>query len=359
MKRLQNKIAESRYALPLTALYALGVWLVGPPFRPPEGGNPGADLSSSLLPLPSYLLLLTSYLSPLFLAVSTYLMVELNNANALTRIYSRMVSCAFLVLTSLSPLFFRSLQCELLMLCVITFYTIILHTYQDKQSPGLTFYAFLALGTASVVYVKVLLFVPLLWLLMGTRLFDLSPRTFVASLLGLAAPWWFIVPWCYFSGETPWLADHFTALVTFEPPHDLLPSGAWGAFTPPLGERLRVGELCSGMAGRGSSLSLPFVLLLSLIGTVHYLRHSSQDKIRTQMIFEMIIILQLATAVFALVQPSEAPVLLAILIVNASVLIGHFIALTSTRLTNILFCLLVAASLLITASNLWMLSLPS
>ena len=32
------------------------------------------------------------------LAVSTYLMVEFNNVNALLRVYSRMISCAFLVL---------------------------------------------------------------------------------------------------------------------------------------------------------------------------------------------------------------------------------------------------------------------
>ena len=326
MKRLQNRIAESRYALPLTALYAIGVWQL-------------AGLTDQRL-----------YVQLATLAVSTYLMVELNNSNALIRIYSRMVSCAFLMLTAMVPFLFRSFPCELLMLCIITFYTIILQTYQDKHSPGLTFYAFLCLGIASVVYVKVLYFVPFIWILMASRLQAFSGRMLVASLLGLIAPWWFIVTWCFFNGDWTWLATHFEQLYTFEPPFGNLRSVADGVWPVAFSQQ--------PATGLQLLISIAFVLLLSLIGTVHYLRNNSRDKIRTQMIFEMIIILQLLTTAFAIVQPSQASMLLTILIINASVLAGHFIALTNTRLTNILFCLLVATCLLITAYNLWTPSLP-
>ncbi len=311
IKRLQNRIAESRYALPLAALYVMGVWYLY-----------GAVEQKLYIPFAT-------------LIVSTYLMVELNNANALIRIYSRMVSCSFLMLTTMASFLFSSLRCELVMLCVITFYTIILHTYQDKSAPGLAFYAFLSLGIASVIFVKILFFVPFLWLLMGFRLLAFSPRMFIASLLGLIAPYWFILPWCFYRGDLSWLTAHFTELTTFEQ--------LFGGLPMVVDEHLWI--------------TIAFVIFVSFIGIVHFLRNSSMDKIRTQMIYEMLIILQLLTITFAVLQPSQADVLLGILIINASILIAHFIALTNTKLTNIMFCILVTLVLLITGYNLWMPSL--
>ena len=69
IRRLQNQIAESRWALPLTAIYGAAiVVLLGAVER-------------------------QMWAQTALLALSTLLMVELNNANALIRIYSRMVSC--------------------------------------------------------------------------------------------------------------------------------------------------------------------------------------------------------------------------------------------------------------------------
>ena len=150
MKRFQNKVAESRYALTLMAIYALGVWYLG-------------GLVENQL-----------YLQLAFLGVSTYLMMEINNSNALIRIYSRMVSCSFLALTSMATFLFPSLRESIVQLCLITSYTIIFHIYQDKDSPGLMFYAFLCLGIASVLFIQVLYFVPLLWLLIGFKMMAFS-----------------------------------------------------------------------------------------------------------------------------------------------------------------------------------------
>ena len=74
VKRIQNKIADSRLALPVTAIYAVLVCLISG--------------------------FITQHLWAQFaiLIVSTYMMLELNNTNALIRIYSRMVSCSYLML---------------------------------------------------------------------------------------------------------------------------------------------------------------------------------------------------------------------------------------------------------------------
>ena len=75
-KRIQNTIAESRMTLPVTILIVAIIWA----FNGVVDNN--------------------VYYKLAFLSVSTYLMVELNNRNALIRVYSRMVSCSFAILTT-------------------------------------------------------------------------------------------------------------------------------------------------------------------------------------------------------------------------------------------------------------------
>ena len=193
MKRFQNRVAESRYALSLMVVYALGIWYLG-------------GLVERQL-----------YFQLAFLTVSTYLMMELNNSNALIRIYSRMVSCSFLALTTTATFLFPSLREALVQLCLITFYTIIFHTYQDKEAPGLTFYAFLCLGIASVLFVQVLFFVPFLWLLIGFKMMAFSFRMFCASLIGLLTPYWFLAPMSLFTGHFDAFVAHFIGIAQFRP----------------------------------------------------------------------------------------------------------------------------------------------
>lgn len=94
-KRLQNKIAESRWALPVITIYSLIACL--------SGGIVKEGL----------------WLQTGMLATSAYMMVELNNANSLIRIYSRMVSCSFLVMTVMSLFLFKALTTGVVQLCII------------------------------------------------------------------------------------------------------------------------------------------------------------------------------------------------------------------------------------------------
>ena len=135
------------------------------------------------------------YLQFAALMVSTFLMVELNNTNALLHIYSRMVSASFLALTCTAVFLFPSLRSSLCMLSFISFCTIIFHTYQDKESPGLTYFAFLCLGIASLMFIQVLFFIPFLWLMMRFKLMAFSWRMMWASLLGIITPYWFLIGW--------------------------------------------------------------------------------------------------------------------------------------------------------------------
>lgn len=328
MKRLQNRIAESHYALVFVALYALAVWYFGG-------------------------LVEHQYYVQLFcFVISSYLMVELNNSNALLRIRSRMVSCSFIVLMAMSSFLFPSLRSALVTLCFVTFYIIIFHTYQDHQSPGYTFYAFLALGIASVMLPQVVFFVPFIWLMMAFWLMAFSWRMWIASLLGLLAPYWFIVPWYIYSGLEDRLIAHVVSLITFTP--QTLPWGEQG-----WGSLLHSPQGASGWVSLLMLITFLFVFIIGLVGTVHFLRNASKDKIRTRMLYYIFISMFLLTVLFIIFQPQHFEALFGFMIVNASALIAHFIALTRTRFTNIAFFILIALVFLLTVCNLWMPSLLS
>ena len=72
------------------------------------------------------------------------------------------------------------------------------------------------------------------------------------------------------------------------------------------------------------------------------------------MLFEIFSVLALAAIVFMILQPQHIDYLLALLIVSTSPMIGHYIALTNTFITNISFYVMLVVALIITCVNLWM-----
>ena len=305
-RRLQNRIAEAKYTLPVVAVYAFFVCLA-------------TGLTEHELWAPFALL-----------ACSTFLMVELNNNNILIRIYSRMVSCSFLVLMVMCPFLLFSKEGSFVQFCFIVFYLLFFRAYQDKTASAWGFYAFAALGIASLFFVQILYFVPLLWLLMALNLMAFSGRTFSASLLGLIAPYWFVGAYEFFRGNYTSLPEHLSQLAVFSPSFDY-----------------------SQLDSHQITVFF-FVAVLSITGGIHFLRNSHQDKIRTRMLYEIFMVVEVAAIVFLALQPSHYDILIRIMIINASILIGHFLALTNTKVTNIAFFVILICTLIITAFNLWM-----
>lgn len=305
-KLLQNRISESKLALPVMSVYALCVWLACGLVEHQWWAQLGCFV------------------------LSTYLMVELNNVNALIRIYSRMVSCSFLALSCAACFLFPSLRGGVETLAMIAACSLLFHTYQDRQSAGLMFYAFACIGIASMAFVHVLFFLPVVWLLTLTCLQSLTWRSFFASLLGLVAPYWFVSCWLVWQQDFTPLVIHFAALAQFGPLFDFS--------VLPLHEVLLVVLLA----------------VIAVIGTVHFYRKSYNDRIRIRMLYQFFIGMDAAAFAFLCMQPQYDRGILHLLILNTSPLAAHFLALTSTRFTNALCCVLMSAIVLLTAYSLWM-----
>lgn len=281
-----------------------------------------------LVSLAAGLVMETPWLNFALLFVSVMMMVELNNSNALIRIYSRMVSCSFLVMTTMSLFLFRTIDVAVVQITFIAFLLFLLRSYQDSNATGLTFYAFCALGIASVVFPQILLFMPALWIVMATYIQNFSPRTFLSSIIGVIAPYWFVTAWLIYTGRYEWLGTHFISILQFGTPFYLadITLREW--------------------------LTFAFVSLCAFIGSIHFLAYSYQDRIRIRLIYEMLILLDGLTLFFALIQPQHFDCLLGMAIVLTAPIIGHWLALTSSRLSNFVSLLLMATACALTIYNM-------
>lgn len=265
--------------------------------------------------------------------VSSLMMVVLNNSNSLIRIYSRMVSCSFMMMVTMSSFLLHELSTSIVQLSFIAFFLFFFRAYQDRDDAGDVFYAFAALGLGSLVFVKVLWLVPVFIILLGTNVLALSGRTFCASLLGVSLPYWFVGAWSLMEGS-PWAwLDHFAGLKPALPLFDLTTLDIHRTIT------------------------FAIVAVLAVTGIIHFLRNSYRDKIRIRMIYETLIVVTLCLLFLILLQPQHFDPLLSMLIVTTAPLIGHYLALTHTKVTNISFFVIIIVVILATVFNLWMSSL--
>lgn len=308
-KRLQNRIAESRLTLPVTSVIMLALWLAG-------------GLVEKQL-----------YVRLALVGASTYLMMELNNRNALIRTYSRMVSCSFLALTTMAAFAFRSVETLGVQACMIMVYAILFSCYQDKTAYGKAFYAFFFLSVASTFFIQILFFIPFLWIFIRTNMMAFSIRILWSSLIGLLVPYWFLACYHVFNGDISLLVTHVSSIAQFSPlwKYDNIDEHRLATFV--------------------------FVTLISITGTIHFLRNSYKDKIRTRRIYEMLMMMNVLILLFIILQPQHIEELSALMIIHAGVLVAHFITLTNTKITNIAFYVLLSVWTVLTVYNIWMPSL--
>lgn len=304
-KTFQNKVAASRYALPVTATLAALVWVaVG-------------------------FLVANIWVQFAFTILSTLLMVELNNHNSLMRTYSRMVSCSFLVFITMTSLPTPSFKASIVTMCSIAFYLIIWNSYHDKRAAGWTFYAFFCVGLASMVFIQVGYFLPFLWLMMMVFTNSFSFRNFFASIIGLIMPYWFSAGYFAYTNNINGLISHFAEFINYQDLFDY------------------------SQVTDHEVVILLFLIILSTLGSIHFLHTSYADKIRTRMIYNSFILINYVSLAFIILQPHHIKELGSIMIVNTAPLTAHFITYTKGKLANIVFISALVIMVLILLYNIF------
>lgn len=304
-KLLQNKISESNFTLPIAAVYGCLLWLV------------------------SGLITQQFYIQFVMFALSVALVVELNNRNALLRIRSRMVSVSYILQVCMANFMFGDIIPYITALGMVVVLTLLFFQYHDTGSQGYVFYTFAVISIVSLFWIQMLFFVPFIWMLMVFYIQSMSWKSFAASLIGIIAPYWFAGAYCFIFGDFDALLAHVMGIAQFQSLFSDI--------------NIQLNQI----------LTFFVVVLLAVIGFVHYVRNSFLDKIHNRMLYYCFAWLDVVAAVFMVLQPQHYNNLMIMMMVFTSPIIAHFIALTSTRWTNVVTWVIAVVVVLITIFNLW------
>lgn len=312
-------MATSRAALPVMSIYTCVLWLA--------------------------LLAMEHTLWPVFLVfvLNIYLMIELNNRNALMHQYSRMVSCSYIAMMLMSPWLFSQWEITAVQMCFIMTLRLLFQTYQKREMLGNKYWAYLFFGIAAVIWPPMLYLLPILWIAESAFLMSFSWKALWASIFGVITPLWFAAPAVVYYQMYDSLREHYMQLLPGERINN--------AFNDPmllLPQEMPLSLLQTSV--------IAFILLLIVTGLVHYMRNSYSEKIHVRMLyhfFMMLVVIMLLAMITTMVLPFEnkmsVDILYAMLIVCGSPLLAHYIAFTYTRLTNISVVIILLAVLGITA----------
>lgn len=308
VKRLQNKTAESRSSLPLALLYSTAVWLMAGLVREQWWLQFGCFILSALL------------------------IMKMNNKNLLIRIFSRSVSVTFILLFTAAIFLFQSWRGSIAQICCIGALMLLYDCYQDDTSVGLTYGIFLLIGIASLFDVYTFLYLPVFWLMMRVIVYSLSWRTFFSSLLGLLTPYWMLTGWILYHDQGNFTA-YYNRFFTLNHFH--------------------ISFYYESVPFTAKAL-VAFTVCLLVIGGIHFIRNSYHDKIRVRQIYYSFILLAFFSLMLVIMLPQRDGLPVRMLIIATSPLYGHFWALTNTKLTNVAFCIILVAVVLLTGFSLWM-----
>ncbi len=284
-KRIQNRIGESRLLLPTVVLVAGALWWL--PRRPFSYWDLGG--------------LALCYLC-------TYLLMEMNNVNALIRTYSRSVSSVFLLLTAVMGMLHGWLP-QLVAAPALTA-AMFMMTRVDEVGNRVahTFHIFVALGIAVLAEPPLVALALVFFWNQAVFLRSLSFRAFWAGLIGLATPIWVAACVVLLTGRWALAVDWLATFCDY---------------------RLPSLQAYAGVATETRSAWVLLALML-VLGLAYYLRNASADKVRTRMLMYAFISQSVVVAVMGAAQPHRASQLLTAMNISIAPLAAHYFTLQRT-----------------------------
>ena len=103
----------------------------------------------------------------------------------------------------------------IVLLCSIFMIYELFNSYQQPEATGALFNAGVFVGVASLFTPQILLIAPLLWV--GMYQFrSFSPKSFIASLIGILIIYWFVLAWCIWQHDFSMFALLYSSITDFD-----------------------------------------------------------------------------------------------------------------------------------------------
>ena len=315
----QQKIANGRFTLAWAILIALLAWLfhyvslvIQSPYSPPSREGLASALSSAERGMG--LGFLTSILAVYFIA-------ELNNAFALLRISSRMLSSTLIILLAAAPMLHTLQMAHLLLICNILAYFNLFATYQRPAATTHTFLIYFLLATAALAFPQLIITLPVWWVSQFI-LQSLNFRSWIASIIGIVTPSWLIATIAYSTDQLPKLLAHLNDGWQPQPLH----FNTWTI---------------------AHYAIVTLSLAIFIIATIDLILKAHLDKTRTRHFYQVIIVNAIATFILLILYPQHIQLILPLCLIHTAMTGGHFVALSYGKLQNIIVILFLILLLLL------------
>lgn len=301
--RLQTEVATGRFTLPVVILICLLLW--GTTFQEWN------DLISLGIT-----------------ALIGYVMIEANTTFTLIRTRSTLSVCIYGWLAS-SMLFLHPFDWSNLV--PLAFILAVYQLFGSYESPSPTnsiYHAFLFVSLGSLALHSFIVFALLLW---GSMIpfRAINGRSFLASLIGLATPYWFLFGYAFY----------------FDQMH---------LFFAPLQEMIHLYPIDFSLLSVTEIASWGVITALLLISSVHYGQTFYMDKTRTRIYHSFLVYAGWWTTILSVLQPIHLHAWLPIQLICMAFLTGHLFTLTRNRFSGILFIVTFATFIMLMSFNLWM-----
>ena len=257
-----------------------------------------------------------------------YVFIETNTTFNLIRTRTSMPVCLYwLIATAL--FFLHPFEWNNLVPLVFILVTYqLFHSYESVSSSPFIFHSFLFIGLGSIAFPQLLYMVPMLW---GSMIpfRAISIKSFLASIIGLMTPYWFIFGYALYFNEMHILLTPLREAAHLYPidySHLTLPEiASWG-----------------------------FITLLLIISGFHYWQISYMDKTRTRIYHSYLAIAGFWATLLSILQPVHWCEWLSIQLICTAFLCGHLFSLTRNRFSGIFFIVTFVLYILLMSFNLWM-----
>lgn len=308
-KKYQNRVAESVLTLPACAALTVLLWWW-------PKGSPVWEQAICLF----------------FCAVVSGMLWGTDNHCGFVRIRSQLTICYWLLCVAIMGFF----HADVVVAATCTSFTLgfysLFYTYQQPRAVGMVYNSFLFLALGSLAYPHMMYLALCFWWYMIVFMRCMSVRTFFASLLGLATPFWFWTGWCVWTEDFAPMLHHAVAFVSVD-----LPARELYISLSPVW-----------------IFSWVMVTLLSFLSGIHYLRYCYDDSISVRMYLYMCLFQCFVLTVLSVLQVSFIRFLLPMSVVCGAPLVSHYFSLTRSRFTNILFIATQFLFALLAVLSIWM-----
>lgn len=249
---------------------------------------------------------------------TAYLIMELNNRNALLRIRSRMMSVTFLFLMVVCPNLHQWNTNALLPLLLVLGYFALFGSYQASNAPGYVFHAFFCLGVGSLLFPPFAVLALCYYGCMAFLLHNFTWRTVLAGLMGMALPYW------GYAAYAIWQNQLDTAFLFIQP---------W----------LHIRTPNYAVLGIHEWVSMGAIAFFAILAVIHFCRTAYAEKIRTRLLLLAILVTEVFLAVGIVLLPEQYDVQFRLFLTNSALLIAHYYALSTGRFIDPWFNLSVTA----------------